>query len=98
MCVKPRKLERLRLGDPAALSVSGGEPSELDQPRLLRMQLQTELREPLAEIGKEPLSVLAMLKARHVVIGEPRKDHVPSRVAPAPLVGPQVEHVVQVDV
>ena len=80
------------------LSISGGEPTELDQPRFLRMQLQTKLREPVAEIGKEPLSVLTMLKARHVVVGEPREDHVPARVTPAPLVGPQVEHVMQVDV
>ena len=62
------------------------------------MQLQTELREPVAQIGQEPLGVLTMLKARHVVVGEPREDHVPARVTPPPLVGPQVEHVVQVDV
>ena len=93
-----QKIERLRLGDPAALSVSGGEPSELDQPRLLRMQLQSELREPVAEIGEEPLGVLTMLEAHHVVVGEPREDHVPARVTPAPLVGPQVKDVMQVDV
>ncbi len=80
------------------LSISGGEPTELDQPRFLRMQLQTELREPVAELGKEPLSVFTMLKARHVVVGEPQEDHVPARVTPPPLVGPQVEHVMQVDV
>ena len=62
------------------------------------MQLQSEFREPLAEIGEEPLSVLTMLKARHIVVGEPHEDHVPPRVAPPPLVGPQVKHVVQVDV
>ena len=62
------------------------------------MQLQTELREPVAQIGEEPLGVLTMLEARHVVVGEPREDHVPARVAPSPLVGPEVEHVVQVDV
>src|ERR1019366_305351 len=44
-----QEIERLRLGDPTAESVSGGEPSELDQPRLLRMQLQPELREPAAK-------------------------------------------------
>ncbi len=62
------------------------------------MQLQTELREPVAKIGKEPLGVVTMLKARHVVVSETREDHVPVRVAPPPLVGPQIEHVVQVDV
>ncbi len=31
------------------------------------MQLQTELREPLTKIGKEPLGVLPMLEAHHEV-------------------------------
>jgi hypothetical protein len=76
----------------------GGEPSELDQPRLVRVQLQPELREALAEISEEPLGVLTMLKARHIVVGVPHENHVPPRVAPPPLVGPQVKHVVQEDV
>jgi hypothetical protein len=92
------KLERLRLPVAAPGSVLGGAPPELDQPRLLRMQLQPELREPVAQISQKLLGVLTMLKARHVVIGEPRKDDISSRVTPAPLVGPQVKHVVQVDV
>ena len=93
-----QELERLRLPVAAALPVAGGEPPELDQPRLVRMQLQAELREPVAQIGEEPLGVVSVLEARHVVVGEPREDHVPSRVPPPPLVGPQVKHVVQVDV
>ena len=90
-----QKLERLRLPKPTRLASFGGEPPELDQPRLLRMQLQPELREPVAQIGQEPLGVLTMLKARHIVVGEPHENHVPARVPPPPLVGPQVEHVVQ---
>ena len=62
------------------------------------MQLQAEPREPVAKLGEEPLGVLTMLKARHVVVGEPHEHHVPARVPPPPLVGPQVEHVVQEDV
>ena len=95
---EPQEVERLRLPVAAPGSILGGVPPELDQPRLLRMQPHAELRESLAEIGEEPLGVLAMLKARHVVIGEPREDNIPSRVTPSPLVGPQVEHVVEVDV
>ena len=62
------------------------------------MQLQAELREPVAQVGEEPLGVLPMLEAHDVVVGEPHDDHVPARVPPSPLVGPQVEDVVQVDV
>ena len=62
------------------------------------MQLQSEFREPLAKIGEEPLGVLTTLEARHIVVGEPHENHVPPRVTPPPLVGPQVKHVMQEDV
>src|ERR1035438_10168313 len=52
---EPQEVERLRLPVAAPGSILGGVPPELDQPRLLRLQLQTELREPVAEIGEEPL-------------------------------------------
>jgi hypothetical protein len=93
-----QKIERLRLRDPKELSVSGGEPSELDQPRLLRMQLQPELREPVAKIGKEPLGVVTMLEARHVVVGEPREDHVPRAFRRRHWSAHRSKNVMQVDV
>jgi len=52
----------------------------------------------LALVRQEPLGVVAMLKARHVVIGVAHENDIASRVASSPLVGPQVKHVVQVDV
>jgi len=52
---EPQELERLRLGITAAGSVAGGEPPELDQPRLLPRQLQAEVR---AQVGQKPLGVL----------------------------------------
>src|SRR5512135_739846 len=93
-----KELERLRLSKAAGLSPPGGEPAELDQPRLLRRQLQAEPRKPAAKISQEPLSVTAMLEAHHVVVGEAHDDHVTMRVPPPPLVGPQVEHVMEVNV
>jgi len=89
------KIERFRPPLAAPGSIPGGVPPELDQSRLLRMQLQTKLREPVTQISQEPLGVLTMLKARHIVISEPRKDDISSRVTLAPLVGPQVKHVVE---
>ena len=77
MCVRPRNSNVSGLPVAAPGSILGGVPPELDQPRLLRMQLQTELREPVAQIGQEPLGVLTMLKARHVVVGEPRRGSRP---------------------
>ena len=93
-----QELERLRLRITTAGTVRGGVPPELDQPCLLLGHLQRELRQSFTEIGLEPLGVVAMLEARHVVVGETHDDHVTAGVSPAPLVGPQVEDVVKVDV
>ena len=92
------KLERLRLADTTRLAIPGGMPPELDQPRLLGIQLQTELREPVTKVSPEPVSVLPMLKSHHEVISEPHDHNVTVRVPSPPLVSPEIEDVVQVDV
>src|SRR5215218_5061403 len=55
-----QEVERLGLADASRRAVAGGEPPELDEARLVGMQLQTELREPVAKIGEEPPSVILM--------------------------------------
>ncbi len=65
---EPQEVEGFRATETPRLPSSGGEPSELDQARLLVRQFHVELREPLAKVSQEPLSVLMMLKARHEVI------------------------------
>src|SRR6266511_4928185 len=90
--------ERLRLAEAPLLSSLGGEPSELDEARLLGGQLQAELRKSVAKLGEEPLGVIPVLEADDVVVGEAHDDHIATRMPPPPLVGPQVEHVVEVDV
>ena len=47
---EPEKLERLRLAEAMRLAVTGSVAPELDQPRLLDIQLQTEPREPVAKL------------------------------------------------
>src|SRR5260370_41884369 len=90
--------ERLRLAEATGRSPLGGIPPELDQPRLLGIQLQVERREPAAQIRPEPLSVIPMLEPHHEVVSETHDQHVTARVPTPPLVSPQVENVVQVDV
>jgi hypothetical protein len=90
-----QKRERLRSPETPRAAVRGGAAPELDQPRLLGRQLQRELREPVAKICQEPLCLVTMLKARDVVVGKAHENHVPARVPAPPLVGPQVEHVVE---
>jgi len=92
------KLERLRLAEPTSLAVTGGVPSELDQARLLGIQIQTELREPVAKLSPEPFGVLPILKPHHEVIGPAHDHHVTVRVPSPPLMSPQVKDVVRVDV
>ncbi len=70
------------------LPLLGGKSPKLDQPRLLGVQFQAELREPVAELREEPLGVIPMLEARHVVIGKPHENDIPARVPTPPVVGP----------
>src|SRR5215210_35141 len=48
--------------------------AEPDEARLVRMQLQTELRESLAKLHQEPLGLVPMLEADHKVVREAH-DH-----------------------
>jgi hypothetical protein len=92
------EVERLRLAEAPGCPVTGGEPPELDQPGLLGMQLQVELRKPLTEVPEELLGVTKMLEPDDKVVGEAHDDHVATRMPPSPLPGPPVEDVVEVDV
>src|ERR1700682_4422607 len=92
------KVERLGLADASGRSGPGGVPTELDEPRLVGVQLQVELRQPLAKVSEEPPSVTLMLEPGDKVIGEPRDDHITMRLASSPLPDPPVKDVVQVDI
>jgi hypothetical protein len=56
------EVERLRLPLAGALPALGRERSELQQPRLLGVQLQAELRKPLAQLSQAPLGIRPVLK------------------------------------
>ena len=86
-----QKPERLRLAKSTRRAIPGGVPSELDQPRLLSVQLQTEFREPVAKLDREPLGVLPVLEPHHEVISPTDDDHVTARLPSPPLVSPQIE-------
>src|SRR5271170_5333439 len=95
---KAEEIERFRLPESPGCPVAGGEPPELDQPGLLRMQSQPELCYSFAKLLKEPLGVITILETDDEVVGEPHGDHVTVSVAASPLPGPAVEHVVEVNV
>src|SRR4029079_16986032 len=59
---EPQEVERFRLTQPPRRTTFGRVASELDQPCLVRVKLQTELGEPVAKRSKEPGGVVPMLK------------------------------------
>ena len=93
-----QEVEGLRLALSPAASVVAGEAPELDQPRLVRVQLQPELAQPLGHRALKALGIPPELESGHPIVGVAHDDHVASGMAPPPLIHPQVERVVQVDV
>ena len=79
-------------------SALGGEPAELDQARLLGVELQAELRERVAEVCPEPQRIAPVLESHHEVIGETHDQDLAARVPTSPLVSLQIKDVVQVHV
>jgi hypothetical protein len=58
--------------------------SELDQPRLLWMNLQPKLRQTFHEISQKPLRIRLVLETGHEIIGVADDYHVPFRHFLAP--------------
>jgi len=72
---------------------------KLDQPRLFRMQRQTELLESLLEFGQTPLRRRSALKSDHEVVRPPYDDHVAAEaVRLSPVIDPEVEYVMKENV
>ena len=91
-----QEVEGFRPAKSPCRSSLGGEPPELDEPGLVRMQFQAKLREPLTKIVQEPPGVTGVLEPHDEVIGEPHHDHIAAGVPVPPLSDPSVEHVVEV--
>ena len=69
---------------------------KLDQPRLFRMQRQTELLESLLEFGQTPLRRRSILEPDHEVIRPSHDDHIAAdALRLPPVIDPQVENVMK---
>src|ERR1035438_4455351 len=64
---EPQKREAFRLPFFPRPALPCGVWSELDQPRLLRMQFQPELRQPFPKLLQEPFGLVAVLEPHHQV-------------------------------
>ena len=79
-----QEVERLRFARTPPASLPGGMPPELEQPGLVRVQLQPEPREPLTKLNQELPRVLLVLEPDHEVVGPPDDDHLTVGVVVAP--------------
>ena len=96
MCVKPRKLKVAGFPSPRLRPV-WPHTAQRNQSRFLRMQFQSELGEPLAQLGQEPLGLRLVWKpttkssAKRTTTTSPRA----CRFLHA---GPVIKYVVEVDI
>ena len=60
---EPQKAEGFRLALPTTSPLGYRPASELDQPRLGRMQLQPELRQPFPEFLQKPPGLASVLES-----------------------------------
>jgi hypothetical protein len=95
---EPEERECFRLSLPSLPTIRRRKAPELDQPCLLRMNLQPKLRQPLLKISQKPFGVRPLLKSGDEIVGVADHYHVALRDFLSPYLDPQVEYVVQVDV
>jgi hypothetical protein len=95
---KPQKVERRWWAVATIARISFRQAAELDDSRFIGMQCEPELGESLAQFRQKPFCILTMLKSRNKVIRKADEDALPARLLPSPLLDPEVENIVEVDV
>src|SRR5262245_48203264 len=95
---KAQEVEGLRLTKPTSGAPVRREAAKLDQTGLARMKRQRELLQPLAHVVPEAAGISLVLETDDDVVRVAHENHVARGLAPSPALGPEVEHVVQVDV
>ncbi len=93
-----QKIERFGLSFSSLIPVVPGKPPELNPARLVWVQFQPELLQPLPKFRQETFCIGKMLEPEYVIVGISDDNDIASRALPAPDVHPQVEHVMQIDV
>ncbi len=95
---KAQEVERLRSSLPPPASSLDRKAAELDQPRLVRVQGEPELRQPFPKILQEGSRRPHMLKAHHTIVGVANHNDLSSPWLFPPVLNPEIEGVVQIDV
>jgi hypothetical protein len=92
-----QKIERFGWSLPSIFPTLFGKPAELNQPRFLRMQFQPKSSQPLRQCCTETFRIFPELKRKNHIIGIADNEHLTSRFL-SPLVRPEIQRIVQVDV
>jgi len=95
---KAEEIKSLRLSQTLPFAACGSKFSKLEEPRLLRVQAETESAHPLFDVPEKPLSLRLVLKPEDKVIGVPNDNDIAPCVSPAPLMYPQIKDIVQVNI
>jgi hypothetical protein len=74
----------MRLGWFPPVARTGRPPAELDQPGLLRVERQRELRKPLSHHVEKPTSLGLAPEADHQIVRTARDDYGDSGLRPTP--------------
>ena len=97
MC-EPKKLEGLRLPLTTFCASLGCEQPKHEQACLFGVQLQEEAPQSPTEFPKEVPRVCFFLKSNNEVVGVPHGDDLAAGMPLPPLLDPQIDGVVQIDV
>ena len=92
------EVERVGLALAAPGPVGGSVSAELDQARLLWVECERKLRQSLLQVGEEAFGVGTVLEAHNGVVGIAHEDDISARLPLASLIGPQIVHIMEVDV
>src|SRR5580704_9926495 len=95
---KTQEVERLRFAVAPVSSVLLRVAAKLNDSRFVGMQLKTEPREAFAQFCQKLLCFGTTLESGHEVVGKANEDYLPVRLLLSPLLDPEVEYVVQIDV
>jgi hypothetical protein len=95
---EPKERKRLRLAEAPLVPISLSVAPELDQLRLVRLQLQAKPRQPIAQLAEELLRLVPVLEPHDEVVREAHNHHIALRSLVPPSLNPQVDRVIEIAV
>jgi hypothetical protein len=96
--LEAEEIEGLRFAQTNALSVGRRMASELEKPRLLRVQLQLELLHTFFQFRPEPFGLVLELESNQGIVGITHHDHIAVRTLLTPCLNPEIEDVMEVEI